>query len=319
MALGIAASAPGQWKVVSLHPIGAYDSVAQGVDANSQVGAVENRASIWSGTAASWVDLHPQYSFDSRAYAVSGTQQVGYSYQHGFYPGLWNGTAESWLRLDYFGVAYDVENGQQVGVGERGAAIWRGSEDSRIDLNPPGSAFSVAYGFDGDTQTGFAQFSGIKRAGLWRGRASSWVSLHPAGLRESLATGIYSGQQVGYVTGWFSPLPVASLWTGSASSWRSLQPPYASASLAWGVYSGQQVGYITVDGQERACLWRGAAGSVLNLHAFLPDNYLSSEALGIWSNDTRTVVVGYAINGQTKRPEAMMWIGPPPPKLTARP
>jgi hypothetical protein len=35
------------------------------------------RASLWSGTAASWVDLHPAGSTESFAFAASGGQQAG--------------------------------------------------------------------------------------------------------------------------------------------------------------------------------------------------------------------------------------------------
>ena len=61
------------------------------------------RASLWSGTAASWVDLSPEGSSDSIAFAISGGQQVGYAFVNSTYrASLWSGTAASWVDLSAF-------------------------------------------------------------------------------------------------------------------------------------------------------------------------------------------------------------------------
>jgi hypothetical protein len=60
-------------------------------------------AGLWSGTAASWVDLTPAGSPDSEARGVFGGQQVGYAQVGGVpHAGLWSGTAASWVDLHAF-------------------------------------------------------------------------------------------------------------------------------------------------------------------------------------------------------------------------
>jgi hypothetical protein len=80
------------------------DSGITGMGGGVQVGwAVVNdiqRASLWSGTAGSWVDLHPPGNLDaSIAYATDGTHQVGWL---GTDACLWSGSASSWVDLDEF-------------------------------------------------------------------------------------------------------------------------------------------------------------------------------------------------------------------------
>ena len=58
----VGGSAFAGWTVVSLHPAGAIESKAYGVSGGQQVGYATisgyyEHASLWSGTAASWVDL----------------------------------------------------------------------------------------------------------------------------------------------------------------------------------------------------------------------------------------------------------------------
>ncbi len=60
----LAISAKGQWTVINLHPGGnVAQSLLFGVGGGQQAGyAIVNNAfhaSVWSGTAASWVDLNP--------------------------------------------------------------------------------------------------------------------------------------------------------------------------------------------------------------------------------------------------------------------
>ena len=62
------------------------------------------RASLWSGTAGSWVDLHPAGASESVALGTSGTQQVGAARVEDVVGGvyrasLWSGTAASWVDL----------------------------------------------------------------------------------------------------------------------------------------------------------------------------------------------------------------------------
>jgi hypothetical protein len=149
------------------------------------VGGV-TRASLWSGTADSWVDLNPAGSTESSAYAASGGQQAGQAQVGGVYrASLWSGTADSW-----------------------------------VDLNPAGSSESSAYAASAGQQVGGAFVNDAWRASLWSGTADSWVDLHaflPAGFAFSYATGISSDGVNMYVAGYgfnsVTSLEETLLWT----------------------------------------------------------------------------------------------------------
>jgi hypothetical protein len=149
IAIILAASASAQWTVVNLHPAGATSSGVGGVHGGQQAGAAivvgVIRASLWSGTAGSWMDLHPAGATFSLALDVNGGQQVGYADVGGFNrASLWSGTAASW-----------------------------------VDLTPAGSNRSDAQGVDGGQQVGTAVVGGTGHAGMWSGTAASWVDLNP--------------------------------------------------------------------------------------------------------------------------------------------
>jgi hypothetical protein len=156
------------------------------------------RASLWSGTTGSWVDLNPIGSTLSIALAVSGGQQAGYA-----------------------------------DVGVRRASLWSGTAASWVDLSPAGSTESVVYAASGGQQVGSAFVNGVQRASLWSGTPASWVDLSaflPAGFGESYAQGISSDGVNTYISGygynllsgrneallWTRPIPGAccNRWTG---------------------------------------------------------------------------------------------------------
>src|SRR5256885_9813905 len=111
------ASASAQLTVINLNPAGATtSSQANSVQGGQQVGYALvggiARASLWSGTAASWLNLDPISSFGSNANAVDAGQQVGY------------------VNL----------------TGEARASLWSGTAASRVDLQPAGAFDSNATG-----------------------------------------------------------------------------------------------------------------------------------------------------------------------------
>jgi hypothetical protein len=61
--MALTTAAQGQWTVTNLNPAGATVSYAYAAGGGQQVGETlvggVTRASLWSGTAASWVDLNP--------------------------------------------------------------------------------------------------------------------------------------------------------------------------------------------------------------------------------------------------------------------
>ncbi len=281
----ISVPASAQWTVIDLDPAGSTQSAAYGVSGGQQVGyavvSSQEVASLWSGTAASWVSLSPAGSTVSQAYGVSAGQQVGYAYFGGFQrAGLWSGTASSWVSLD-----------------------------------PAGSLYSSASGLGGGQQVGFAVVGGHSRASLWSGTAASWVDLSPAGSTESEAFGVSGGQQVGQAI--VGGQQRASLWSGNAASWVDLTPAGTTTSIARGVSGGRQVGEAIVGGTNHASLWSGNAASWVYLHAFLPPEFTSSEAWGIWQDAAVTYVVGKGLNSATGNTEALRWVSHPIQTITA--
>jgi hypothetical protein len=179
----IASTAKAQWTVTNLHPTGATDSFAYGASGARQAGYAvingHNHASLWSASAASWVDLNPVWAVYSIAYGIDGDHQVGNAGQSGGeVASLWNGTAGSWVNLAPEGswakinVAIGVSAGRQVGVadvdGDLRGALWSGTAVSWIDLTPVGTSEAIVYGISFGEQVG----STFGHAGLWRGSAA---------------------------------------------------------------------------------------------------------------------------------------------------
>jgi probable HAF family extracellular repeat protein len=238
-----------------------------------------DHAVLWTGSAASAVDLNPAGFDESWAYGVGGGQQVGY------------GTASIYI------------NKKTGYVEQTHALLWTGSAASAVDLHPAGFTGSWAYGVAGGQQVGYggANYYISKKVGyvarvhalLWTGSAASVVDLHPAGFVNSWALGVGGGQQVGYGVG-SDGTPHALLWTGNAASAVDLHPAGFAASRAKAVSNGQQVGNgVCPDGTQHALVWKGTAAGVVDLHTFLPTGFTSSVATGI---DAAGNIVGYAWN-----------------------
>jgi hypothetical protein len=167
-------------------------------------------AGLWSGTAASWVNLNPAGNPWSEALGTSGTQQVGvfnpYYGAQGSYAALWSGTASSFVDLNPTGAAASqalaTDGAHQVGEVDNDAALWSGTADSWVNLNPTGSSLSGATAIVGDLEVGYAWFdaSPISNAGYWTGTAGSWVSL-PTITTYSYATGVSVVGKTVYIVG----------------------------------------------------------------------------------------------------------------------
>lgn len=227
--------------VIDLHAGGTY-SVASAVHGNQQVGTVlsgsTERASIWTGSAASWQSVHPAaFASSSSLSGTSGDQQVGQ------------------VRL--------------LDTGAIHASLWTGNAASWVDLNPDEASESVCNGVSGGQQVGFARVDGgigsDLHASLWSGTADSWIDLHPdlgPDNGSSEAYGVFGGQQVGMMSvGFFSH---ASLWSGSADSWVDLHtflPAEFLTSTARSIWRDGGFtyiagsGYNTLTNHEEALLW----------------------------------------------------------------
>lgn len=278
---------------VDLHPFPSFTwSGAEDTDGVQQVGwgqvyyvvggrypyiVYYYRPLLWTGSAASVVDLHPAGFGDCWVHGVGGGQEVGY------------GSASVYISKKVGYVARDH------------ALLWAGSAASVVDLHPAGFTSSAAYGVAGGQQGGYDITSVHinKKVGyvvrdhalLWAGTAASVVDLHPAGFTSSLAYGVGGGQQVGYGV-YTDENQHALLWAGSAASAVDLHPAGFASSVAKRVHNGHQVGYGQyADLTQHALVWNGTAASVVDLHPFLPAGYPSSVATGI---DAAGNVVGYA-------------------------
>ena len=105
--------------MTNLHPASADSSLVNGIRGGQQVGisvvAGLSKASLWSGTAASWISLNPPGAAASIAAATDGVKQV--------------------------------ENNTS-GLNSH-AALCSGTAASRVDLNPPGADYSEAQAIEG--------------------------------------------------------------------------------------------------------------------------------------------------------------------------
>lgn len=328
----LAAAAHAQWTVSVLHPPIGEASRAMGVRGGHQAGWVTmdgsqghgRHASIWSGSAGTWIDLNPAVATGgSRIYGTDGATQVGLIFAEGQHrAGMWSGTADSYVSLHpqeaEWSVAYGVSGGTQAGCIRLAdwlprAVMWSGSADSWVDLAPAGAMGSYAYAADGDSQVGHAIVGGMQSASLWRGSAASWVNLNPAASTWSDAWGVHGDAQVGTV--FIDDVLRASLWRGSKESWVDLHPAGADFSMGFGVFGEYQIGYASFGDFHRAGLWHGTADSWIDLHAFLPADFANSQATAVWNDGPFIHVAGWGHNLVTGRDEALLWSIPAPASL----
>ena len=315
------------YTAIDLNPSGFTSSVAEGIGDGQQVGFAANggpgQAILWTGTAASALNLNPSglgLPFSS-ANGVANGQQVGSAFHsndninHAI---LWTGTAASAVDLTPSGFIQaafaGIADGQQVGFGvdtsnNPHALLWTGTAASAVDLNPSGftSSFGEAVG-DGQ-QVGFAVTTGGNRqALLWTGTAASALNLTPSGFPNSEALGVGDGQQVGYATPATGVNNHAILWTGTAASAVDLNPNGFTDSIARGVANGQQVGQAAgpaTGSHNQAFLWTGTAASAVDLNTFLPAGFTDSEAGRIDENGD---IVGLASGPATAgNNHAFLW------------
>jgi autotransporter-associated beta strand protein len=288
---------------VSLNPVGALSSAALGTDGSKQVGwAVpgstaagtsgvpgSTNAMVWSGSAASAMNLNPAGYASSEAYGVNGLQVVG--------------TGE---RLTNTGT---ISTSQNV------ALLWPSLASTTpattaVNLNPAGFSSSAALGTDTTNQVGYGipTVVGLQpvspHALLWSGTASSAVDLNPAGFSGSYANAVGSSpvldppggaspplgggtQEVGY--GYTGGKTHALLWTGSAGSVVDLNPTTGPVDIstisseALGTNGRQQVGWVSNGNNPNAVMWYGSAESQVNLNALLPSK-------GTWTSSTAYTV-----------------------------
>lgn len=325
---GTAAAERGVWGVTSLHPAGATESRAMGVDASdglvvvgyATIGGMD-RASLWEGTAESWLDLNPPGATGSQATFTSSGLHVGYAMFGGVdHAVMWNAQTGAWVDLHPVGAtasrATGVEGSIQAGFatvnGADHACFWHDTAESWIDLHPAGATRSRATAVAGETLVGFGTFDGFDHAGRWFDLAASWIDLHPVGATESRACGNvstwYGSDQAGFAT--IGGIDHACIWSGPAGLWSDIQPTQATRSRVLTARRNQwswlQAGFATFDGVDHAVVFHG--GSFwFDLSAYLSGSWGDARAEGIWSEGATTYVVGWGHNNDTGRDEALLW------------
>lgn len=312
----LTSAAHAQWTLTILHPEGAQESVGYGARGAQQLGYVVedgvSRASLWTGTAVSRLDLHPAGTTASQVFAASGGQQVGYAALGGVRRAvLWSGSATAWVDLSPPGaldaVARAIHGGQQGGdvrlnEAPPRASLWTGTAASRVDLHPlgmEGLELSTVRAVGEGQQGGFAVVlsGGVRswRAILWSGSADQWVDLTPSTASDAWVSAIDGDEQAGMA--WVQ-WPRAVVWNGSRDSWRDISPPGSvGTSEVYDASGGQQVGIAWMNDRYRASLWSGTSQSWVDLSAFLPAEYTESRANGISTDGVNTYITGFGVRG----------------------
>ena len=320
-----------------LNPVDFTNATGRGISIGTQGGAGDGAATggaehalLWSGTAASAIDLHPAGNYSSSSvWAVSGTSQAGLAETGYIHAMLWNGTAASAVDLNPAGMdlsrAYGVSNTNQVGLavgnivsGSSHAMMWSGTAASAIDLHPANFRDSTARGVSGGKQVGYgttAGGAGFNHALLWSGTAASVVDLNPASYSTSFGYAISGTKQAGYgFPNSDSGNTHALLWSGTASA-VDLQPSGYTQTKALGISVAGQVGYgvgTATGNRDHALVWTGTAASVVDLHSFLTGlgtTFTVSHAEAIAENGA---IMGWA-NDTSNRHYAILWTPVPEP------
>jgi hypothetical protein len=155
-----------------------YESMARSTDGVQQVGRVSaligwsqsvQFASLWTGTASSWVPL-----------SLSNSEAVG----------VHNGVQVGWESRET--------------TSPRFACLWRSTPASWQSMHPVAATSSVLIGVLDNHQVGAAQFNGRWRAGIWNGTPESFEDLDtliPPGFTGSWATAIWRDGDRLYVGG----------------------------------------------------------------------------------------------------------------------
>jgi len=182
--LAVIGAADAQWSYANLNPDGFDLSGIWSIDENQQGGeswaGSRPHASLWSGSAESFIDLDPGIGQGSSVRGVGGGLQVGLVYRPNSenHAALWRGTADSYIDLNPPGWVMSQANatdGQRQGgwvaddPSQLLAALWSGTPESLVTLNPAGANNSSITSMNGDVQGGFAGFGTTVHAGFWRG------------------------------------------------------------------------------------------------------------------------------------------------------
>lgn len=200
----------------------------------------------------------------------------------------------------------------QTGAINGQPAIWRGTEESLVNLTPAGVFAGQVSAGDSSLQAGHIQVgtSDTIYASLWRGSAESYVDLNPVVPYTALTSSVtcsVAGRQGGYAGFSLGVVPFLGkthpgVWNGTVQSWVSLLPNGCYYGVVNGISASAECGVVRFEseGFERAAYWSGTSASFKSLH---PGNASASSALAM--NDLYQV--GQATVGG--KPHAFAWKG----------
>lgn len=256
----------------------------------------------WRDTAASATILRlPFTSWGARALATDGVQIAGYAGpfsrdgtttapSHAL---VWNASTGAVVDLgggSNGAQALGVGGGQQVGYVLKAAwnaALWKGTSNSLVILQPTGAAYSYAYGTDGARQVGTVTYEVRVRteapkgnktamftyATAWAGTAASAINIHP------------------------SPVNSSVVFKHSFAS--SVAGPYIAGYAADDSKIGTPAYY-------HAIVWN-ASLQATDLNAFLPAGFIGAQAFSV---DREGNIAGYIATASGIR-HAALWIPNP--------
>ena len=268
-----ACSGSAQWTSISLHPPGATRSYALNGDGDQFVGfmwpPIDGRALYWDGIGPS-IDLTPAGALGAQAWGV--------------------------------------EDGMQVGVaeiqGEWAAAVWFGTAESFISINPTTATRSTANKVRNGVIVGGATIAGVSGAGLWTNPShEAYVDLAPPGFTNSVVSDTDGQYQVGFTVA--NSDFNAAVWQGTKESYLNIHPAGRHESRAVCIADNMVGGYTTFNTARDATLWFLPGYTTRNIHPYNtePFGYSSSE---VWAMADGIQVGYYADHGD---PEASMWEG----------
>jgi hypothetical protein len=265
------------------------------------VGSTGNAGVIWFGLPPNSYRLLPELL---EPWDIDGDQVVTAGGQ------LYFISTNTWFNLprgEFLSVsARGVSGGRQVGIGlwpfensfREHAVMWQASQSDPggiTDLWPVAAKRSSAHDIDGANIVGEKNPTGQYHAYLWNIGSGIEKDLNVPPMLASSASGVWGNQAVGeaYMNlgdGWKWR---AVVWNIETGGYTVLQPAGYKESSAQAVRNGWQVGSATKNGSfQHAVIWRGSAGSMVDLHQFLPAGvYKSSIAYGV---DSMGNVVGSA-------------------------
>jgi len=288
-------------RTIDLNPRGYFFSALTGMTANIQVGfgyptqpayKQQVHALVWLGSARSMIDLNQPRFFGSVANGVDGFRIVGTAYVRA--TSLTRNPAVSSHAIMWMGMDPNLELPTRV-----------------IDLNPPGYVASEAFVVANGYEAGYAfKTSTSQHAYLWKGASTTGTDYHPAGYFNSYIVGLNGTQAVGAAAETKNGGAHAYLWNLQSTVFGvDLHGSGFVETVAAAVSGGKQVGWgelPAVNGVSsyHALLWSGTATSCLDLHAFLPRQFISSKAVAIASDGS---IVGVAIDNKNVE-HAVLWM-----------